>query len=64
MFNWIVSDTTKQYLGPFKFDLCKTEFFLIECFDLLTVCNKWIIFNSIVSDTGQYLEPFNSFDLC
>ena len=29
-----------------------------ELFDYLTMCEKWLKFNWIVSDTQQYLEPF------
>ena len=42
-------------------DLYSIELLEIELFDRLTVCKQMI--NWIVSDTEQYLEPFD-FDLC
>ena len=39
-----------------KLYISKTELFKIELLDHLIV---WLMFNWIVSDTSQYLEPFN-----
>ena len=35
------------------------KLFEVELFDFQLCINKWLIFNWIVSDTEQYLEPFN-----
>ena len=39
---------------------CSIEFLEIELFDHLIVCKKWPMFNSIIDETLQYLEQFNS----
>ena len=36
----------------------KLNFLKTEMFDYLTV-NEWLVFHWIVTDTYQYLEPFN-----
>ena len=46
-------------------DLCQIELLEIKQFDYLTLCvNKCLMFNWIVRDKLQYVEPFNLIDLC
>ena len=35
-----------------------------SCLTIKLCVSKWLIFNWIIRDTQQYLEPFNFVDLC
>ena len=45
-------------------DLCEIELLEIKQLVIQLCVNKWLVFNWIVSDTPQYVEPFNFVDLC